>query len=92
MIAEFLLVFACTNGHPGCTETSNQYFAENPKLKQYFDTKAEKTRQYLGPTLVDTLGPVLFVASGGRGTVNLGHHFSLQFTKGDGRLSFRWDF
>ena len=91
MLAEALVLFACVN-NTGCTETSNQYFVAYPEMKKYFDHTAETARQYVGPQIVDNVGPVLFVVAGGKGTVKLSHYWSLQFGRDQGILSFRMDF
>jgi hypothetical protein len=61
-------------------------------MKKYFDHEAETARQFIGPKIVDNVGPALFVIAGGKGTVKLSHYWSLQFSKQQGILSFRVDF
>lgn len=91
MLPEALVIFACIN-NAGCTETSNQYFVYRPDVKQYIDHTGERARQFIGPKIVDTFGPMLFVVAGGRGTIRLSQYWSLQFSKQDGIISFRMDF
>jgi hypothetical protein len=89
MIAEALVIFACVNS-TGCTETSNQYFLENPELKRNLDKDAQDIRVWIGPKLVDNLGPVLFVFAGGTGTIHVHEHIELQVKKDRAILSFSW--
>jgi len=90
MIAEALVIFACVN-NTGCTETSNQYFLENPQVKQIIDKDAQEAKELVGPKIVDAVGPFLFVAAGGTGTIKLSEHFSLQANQTSATLSFRWN-
>jgi len=91
VLPEALVIFACIN-NTGCTETSNQYFIYRPDVKRYIDHTGETARQFIGPKIVDTVGPALFVVAGGRGTIKLSQYWSLQFSKQDGIISFRVDF
>jgi hypothetical protein len=91
MIAEALVIFACTR-NVGCTETSNQYFRENPDIKNIVDTEEHKIRDFIGPDFVDRFGPILFIASGGSGTIKLNKYFSLQGNQSSGTVSYRLDF
>lgn len=90
MIAEALVIFACVN-NTGCTETSNQYFRQNPDLKQIIDKDTQELKDYIGPKFVDNVGPFLFIAAGGSGTIKLNKYFSLQASQSSATLSFRWD-
>ena len=90
MLPEMLVMFACAN-NTGCTETSDQYFALHPESKQILLDEAYQIRKMVGPKVVDTVGPFLVFATGGHGTVNLGHHLSLQFSQSDATISFRLD-
>ncbi len=90
MLPEALVIFACVK-NTGCSETSSLYFSQNPEVKREIDLKAEHLRNYVGPSVVDTIGPMLFVVAGGTGTVKINKYFSFQFNKESGILSFRCD-
>lgn len=87
MLSEALVIFACINS-TGCTETSNLYFHQHPDVKKLIDTNAESARQYIGPRIVDTAAPMLFVIAGGTGVVHLQKHFDLRISKDSSTLSF----
>lgn len=91
LIEEALVIFACLNNY-GCTETSNRYFEIHPEVKVYVDRKAKQAREYIGPNLVDTLGPALFVVGGGTGIIHVHEHINLQLNKQSGTLVFNWSF
>jgi hypothetical protein len=91
MLPEALVLFACFNS-TGCTETSNEYFRRNPDIKHKIDKTAENVRQYVGPSIVDTVGPFLFVAAGGTGVIHLHEHFNLQMKKDSATLIFSWSY
>ena len=97
MLPEALVIFSCIgnftsiDGQSSCQNSSALYFSENPDFKQSIDKKAESVRQYVGPTVVDIAGPVLFVVAGGSGTVKINKYFSLQVKKDGGMLTFRWN-
>lgn len=88
MLPEVLVIFACVNS-TGCSETSSLYFQQNPDVKKKIDAKSEQVREYIGPSIVDTVGPLLFVAGGGTGTIKLNKYFSLQLKKDSGIVTFR---
>jgi hypothetical protein len=90
-LEEALVIFACVSSN-GCSETSTEYFRRKPDVKEYIDQKGQRIRQYIGPTLVDTVGPMLFVVGGGTGTVHLHDHFNLQMNKQSATLVFSWSY
>lgn len=85
-----LVILACTTGK-GCPQTSSLYFSQNPQIKKDFDKDAANIREYVGPSIVDTVGPALFVVAGGTGTVKINKYFSLQFKRDTGMVTFRYD-
>ena len=91
MIAEGLVIYACLN-HAGCTETSNLYYSQHPELRQMVEYNEKRIKRYVGPIVIETFGPVLFVAAGGQGTIKINRYFSLQFSRENGMLSFRKDY
>lgn len=91
LLEEALVIFACIHG-TGCSETSNQYFSVHPEVKEIVDHEGRVIREYIGPAVVDTVGPMLFVVVGGTGTIRLNKYFSLQINKETGTLSFRKDY
>jgi hypothetical protein len=90
MVAEGLVIFACLSSN-GCSRTSSLYFTEHPEVKKYFDREGTYVEHYLGPYIIDTVGPALFVVGGGTGTIKLNKYFSVQINKQSGILTFRWD-
>lgn len=91
MLSEALVIFACVNS-TGCSETSSLYFSQNPEIKKAIDLKANQAKKYIGPKLVDTVGPLMYYISGGTGNINLHKHFNLQISKERGILVFNWSF
>jgi hypothetical protein len=90
-LEELLVVFACLNS-TGCKETSNAYYSTHPELKQLVKKHEIKVRKLFGPYVIETAGPLLYVVSGGTGTVRLSQQFSVQISKENFVLSFRKDF
>jgi len=90
MLPEMLVIFACVN-NTGCSETSSLYFSQNPQVKKQIDFDTEQVREYIGPKVVDVVGPLLFFSAGGTGTIKLNKYFSLQLKKDTGIISFHED-
>jgi len=106
MIQEMLVLLACTSNpsvHHGnsmeysytagsaCGSTSSLYFSENPDVKIRLDKDEKMVREYIGPSIVDTVGPALFIVGGGTGTIKINKFFSVQLSKNSGILTFRID-
>lgn len=91
MFGEALIIFACVN-NSGCSEASDQYFREHPEIRKNIDREARYIKNYIGPKLVDTVGPVLFVGVGGTGVVHLHRNVSLQMSKQGGSLILSWSY
>lgn len=91
LLEEALVIFACINS-TGCKETSTQYYSTHPEVKQMIERQERKVKEFVGPYLVEAIGPVLFVAVGGTGTVRLYKNWSLQISEETSMLSFRKDF
>lgn len=87
MLEEFLVIFACINS-TGCQETSTRYFEVHPEVKALVKEHERKVTQIIGPKFLQTVGPVLYTAAGGTGTVRLSKHFSLQLNKEKGTLTY----
>ena len=77
---EFLVVISCLNAK-GCNETSNAYYESHPQLKEMIQTNEKKVREFVGPVIVETAGPVFFVIAGGSGNIKLYKDLSLKFDK-----------
>jgi hypothetical protein len=106
MIEGLLVIFACVSNPPvyhgdsvassyssgsACSTTSSLYFSQHPDVKMQIDKNEQIVKDYVGPTAVDYVGPALFVAAGGSGTIKLNKYFSLQFQKNEGLVTFRLD-
>jgi hypothetical protein len=91
VIAEGLVIFSCLN-HAGCSETSSHYYALHPEIREIVDFNEKRIKRYVGPVVIETAGPVLFVIAGGTGTIKLNRYFSLQFDRQSGTLSFKKDY
>jgi hypothetical protein len=104
VIAEGLVIFSCIvnppvhhgnsedssfNSGSACSSTSSLYFSQNPEVKTQIDKSEKIVTDYVGPSIVNTVGPALFVVAGGSGTIKINKYFSLQFTRDSGILSFR---
>lgn len=89
MLSEVLVIFACVNS-TGCNETSDLYFFQNPEIKKQIDKEGRIIRNYVGPGLVDTIGPALFVVGGGTGVVHIRKQLDLQIRRDSAMLTFNW--
>jgi hypothetical protein len=88
MLPEALVLLACTTSK-GCTETSAHYYNTHPDFRRIVETNEKKVEEFVGPKVIATVGPFLYVAAGGTGTVRLPNHFSLQIGKERCTLAFR---
>lgn len=90
MLAEALVLFACVN-NTGCSDTSNLYFGQNPQVKRLIDQDLSQAREFVGPKVVDVIGPFLFLAAGGVGVIKLNQSFSVNGNKTGATLIFGLD-
>jgi len=90
MLPEALVIFACIKS-AGCNETSSHYYATHPQVKEFVQRQEQRVEKYIGPTIIQTFGPILYVAAGGTGTVRLDKSFSLQFSREKGTLMYSWE-
>lgn len=88
---ELLVVFACLNSS-GCSETSNVYYQTHPEVREMIQDKERSIKKYAGPVMIETVGPMIVVFSGGTGNLRLNHLLSLQFTKTNNKLIFNLEF
>lgn len=91
MLAESLVIFSCLKS-VGCSETSAQYFHTYPDVREMIENNGKKVEQFIGPSVVQTIGPVLYAASGGTGTVRINKNFSLQISLKNSILTFNKEF
>lgn len=91
MLAEALVIFSCVNS-TGCKETSAQYYSTHPELKEMVEHNEYKIKKYLGPTIIQVYGPMIYVVAGGTGTVRLNKFFSLQLSSQKTAVLFSKDF
>lgn len=87
MLAEALVVFSCVNSK-GCEETSGRYFETHPEIREMVKVNEEKIVKFIGPTIIQVVGPVLYSATGGTGTVRLNKYFSLQVNRQNSTLTY----
>lgn len=52
----------------------------------------KKIEKFIGPTVIATVGPFLYAAAGGTGTVRLNKYFSLQLSTQKAILGFMKEF
>jgi hypothetical protein len=88
---EILVIFACLNS-TGCTETSGLYFNTHPEVREIAHRGERLAKKYVGPFVIESVGPFIMVAAGGSGTIRLNKYFSLQGNKNNATLGFRWEF
>jgi hypothetical protein len=90
-VEELLVIFACLNS-TGCTETSGHYYNTHPQVQEIVKKSEKMVKHYVGPRVIESVGPVLMVAAGGSGTIRLNRNFSLQGNKNNVTLGFTWEF
>jgi hypothetical protein len=91
MLPEALVIFACLNS-TGCGPTSSHYYNTNPAVREVVERHEKNIEKFLGPTVVTTVGPFLYAAAGGTGTIHLNKYFNLQLSKQVGILIFSKEF
>lgn len=52
----------------------------------------KKIERFIGPTIIQTVGPVIFAAAGGTSTVRLNKYFNLQLSIQKNTLIFSKEF
>lgn len=91
MLPEALVIFACLNS-TGCQQTSTHYYNTHPEIRKMVEMNEKKFEEFIGPTVIQTVGPVLYAVVGGTGTVRLNKTFSLQLNRQQGTLVFSKEF
>jgi len=56
------------------------------------EVNTKKIEKFIGPTIIQTIGPVLYAAAGGTGTVRLNKYFNLQLSTQKSTLVFSKEF
>jgi hypothetical protein len=56
------------------------------------NVNAKRVEEYVGPTVIQTIGPILYAAAGGTGTLRLNKYFNLQLSTQKGTLVFSKEF
>lgn len=77
MVAEALVIFACLKS-AGCSETSTQYFNTHPEVREMIERHEKSITEAVGSNAIRFVGPFIFAAAGGTGTVRMDKNFSLQ--------------
>lgn len=88
---EILVILACLNS-VGCSETSGHYYNTHPKVQEMARKSERIAKRYVGPVVVEAIGPVLVAVSGSTGTIRLNQYFSLQGNKRNATLSFNLEY
>ena len=60
------------------SETSNTYYHYHPELRQMVEYNEKRVKEFVGPFVVESAAPIMFVAAGGTGNFKLYGDFSLQ--------------
>lgn len=88
---EILVIFACLKS-VGCSETSKHYYSTHPEIQEVARNSERIAKKYVGPMVIETVGPVIMVVAGGTGTIRLNKYFSLQGNKNNATLSFNLEY
>lgn len=91
MLPEALVIFACVNS-TGCSETSSHYFYTHPDVKEMVRKNEKRIEEFIGPYVIQSVGPLFYVAAGGTGTVRLNKYFNLQISTQKSTLMFSKEF
>lgn len=91
MLPELLVVLACSNS-VGCAETSSVYFNRYPEMREIVTNNEKKIEKMVGPVIIQVMGPVIYAASGGTGTLRLNKTLSVQINHSVSVLSYRMEF
>lgn len=91
MLPEFIVIFSCLKSI-GCSESSAHYFWSNPIAKYRIKETSKEVENFIGPSIVRGVGPILYVLSNGTGTISIDRHFSAQISTQKGFLIFKKEF
>ncbi len=92
MLQEAVVILACVTSK-GCSQTSGHYFNTNPESKKIMKKHEKKIRDYIGhEEALLVIGPTLFFAAGGTGTIRLAKNWNLQLNKEKAIISYRIEF
>lgn len=91
MLSEALVIFACINS-TGCQETSTHYYNTHPDFRELIEKDEKKLEKLIGPMVITTVGPIIYAAAGGTGTIQLNKYFSLQLSIKQNSLIFGREF
>jgi hypothetical protein len=89
MIAEALVLFACTDINGACDVTLQQYYKYNPEFKITVQTVEDKTEKFLGPELVRDATVVYVLVRQNTGIINMGHGVTLTANMSSSLLMWR---
>ena len=91
MLPEALVIFACIKS-AGCNETSSHYYNTHPEFQEMVKRNEKEIQKFIGPAVIQTVGPIIFAVAGGTGTVRLNRYFNLQGSTQKGTLVFIKEF
>ncbi len=89
-IEELIVALACISGN-GCSETTHVYYFYNPIVKERISHETKKVNNFIGNDII-VLAPIAFVIVGGSGSIKLSKYISLDLSKGEKSVSFKYDF
>lgn len=89
-IEELLVALACISNN-GCSITTHVYYSYNPIVEQQIRLEAKKLNKYINQD-VEAIAPIVFIMAGGNGSFHLTKSISLDIKRGEGLVSFKYDF
>lgn len=90
-MGELLVIFACLN-NTGCSETSSQYYSQNPTFQEFVRREETRIKEVLGPTVIQYYAPIIGLALGREATARLSSRFYLTFKSEHSVLIFKQEF
>lgn len=90
-MAELLVLFACIN-NAGCSETSSQYYVQNPEFREIVTRNETRVREALGPIITQYAAPLAWAAAGKEATTRLSTSFYMTFKMDHQTLLFKREF
>lgn len=90
-MAELLVLFACLN-NTGCSETSSQYYNQNPEFRELMDLREYQIKKAVGPVVTQYWAPIMWAAAGQQSTIRLSGRFYIDFKISNQVLMFKEEF
>lgn len=77
---ELLVILACLSSK-GCSETSGAYYQAHPELQEMVKLNERRVKNFVGPIIMESAAPILFLAQGGTGNFKIYGPLSLRVKK-----------